>query len=348
MTAARLVARVVRGIERVLADEVQVGKLGRVTAVEHREVWFEADRPGPAVLDLRCADDVFLVGTTAAGIGRARADLQMLGKAAAAMPVRHLLDQRRLCGGAPAAARSVDVSASFLGRRNFTRYDIEDAVGEPVAAALGLPYHSRRTGAAPPPGGLSWRVTLVDDRALVALRIADRPLHRRAYRQWSRPGSLHPPVAAAMLRLAGRRPGEILLDPCCGVGTIVLEASGPALGGDIDPSAVDAARRNAAGRPETPGIAWVVGDAGRLPLPDGAVDLVVTNPPWDRQVPFGGSLARRPQLFWTQVRRVLRPGGRAVVLTTDAGAALASGLSHVDSVPISLAGQHPRIVVLRN
>ncbi|MEN3611423.1 methyltransferase domain-containing protein [Plantactinospora sp. ZYX-F-223] len=369
MTAARLVARTVRGIEPVVADEIATLGVGRVSAVAHREVWFDCLDPGPEVLELRCADDVFLVGAVVYGIGRSRADLRMLGKAATALPLRELLAGWRRCGGdrrlpgtgvpaalpgtgVPAALPGIDVSASFLGRRNFTRFDLEDAVGEPIAAALGLPYHSRRGGLAPPPGGLSWRVTLVDDRALVALRIADRPLHRRAYRRMSRPGSLHPPVAAALVRLAGPRDGDLLLDPCCGAGTIPVEAtrSDRALsivGGDIDPAVVAIAAGNGRGTP----VGWVVADAGRIPLPDGVVDLVVTNPPWNRQVPFAGILARRQRRFWTELRRVLRPAGRAVLLVSDVDGQLpdaeAAGLAVRQRHPISLSGTHPEIVTLR-
>ncbi|MGI5147630.1 TRM11 family SAM-dependent methyltransferase [Plantactinospora sp. CA-294935] len=369
MTAARLVARTVRGIEPVVADEITTLGVGRVSAVAHREVWFDCLDPGPEVLELRCADDVFLVGAVVYGIGRSRADCRILGKAATALPLRELLAGWRRCRAdrrppgmdrsaplsgmdAPAPFSGIDVSASFLGRRNFTRFDLEDAVGEPIAAALGLPYHSRRDGVAPPPGGLSWRVTLVDDRALVALRIADRPLHRRAYRRMSRPGSLHPPVAAALVRLAGPRDGDLLLDPCCGAGTVPVEAtrSGRELsvvGSDIDRAVVAIAAGNGGDAP----IGWVVADAGRIPLPDGAVDLVVTNPPWDRQVPFAGTLARRQRRFWTELRRVLRPAGRAVLLASDVDGqspdAGRAGLTVRERHPISLSGTHPEIVILR-
>ncbi|GAB3963264.1 methyltransferase domain-containing protein [Plantactinospora veratri] len=351
MTAARLVARTVRGIEPVVADEIATLGVGRVSAVAHREVWFDCVDPGPEVLELRCADDVFLVGAVVYGIGRSRTSLRMLGKAATALPLREMLTGWRRCGG-DRPISGIDVSASFLGRRNFTRFDLEDVVGEPLAAALGTPYHSRRGGVAPPPGGLSWRVTLVDDRALVALRIAGRPLHRRAYRRVSRPGSLHPPVAAALVRLAEPRDGDLLLDPCCGAGTIPVEAtrSGRALsivGSDIDRAVVAIAAGNGGAAP----VGWVVADAGRIPLPDGVVELVVSNPPWDQQVPFAGILAWRQRRFWTELRRVLRPGGRAVLLVSDVDgqlpAADAAGLALRELRPISLSGSHPVIVTLR-
>ncbi|PRX49181.1 23S rRNA G2445 N2-methylase RlmL [Prauserella shujinwangii] len=350
MTAARLLARTVRGIEPVVADEIRERGLGDVEHLGHREVWFRHTAPGPAVLGLRTADDVFLVATTVAGIGRHRADLHGLTRAAAALPLRGLLSARARC--APTAEPSgVDVSASFLGRRNYSRYDLEDAVGEPLAAALGLPYHSRRDGAKPPPGGLSWRVTVTGERAVLALRIGARPLHRRSYRRASRPGSLHPPLASALVRLAAPPAGARLLDPCCGTGTIPVEAalagSGLSIvGSDRDPAAVAAAAANGAGT----GVRWVVADAGALPVPSGAVDVVVSNPPWDRQVPPSGALAREPGRLYRELHRVLRPGGRAVLLVPDAEAAVAeakaAGFALRGRRAVSLSGRHPEIVEL--
>ncbi|RZQ62429.1 methyltransferase domain-containing protein [Amycolatopsis suaedae] len=351
MTATRLVARTVRGIERVLAGEVRDRGLGTVEQLDHREVWFRCPDPGPGVLDLRCADDVFLVGTVVHGVGRARSGLRLLADAVKSVPVPELLATRARCAGRPAGAVAVDVSASFLGRRNFTRYDVEDAVGEPLATALGLPYHSRRAGVAPPADTLAWRVTLTGDRALLALRIGRRPLHRRRYRRVSLPGALHPPLAAAMVRLAGPFDGARLLDPCCGVGTVAVEAarSGTALSivaGDVNPAAVAAAAANGVGT----AVAWTLADAGRLPVASGSVDLVVTNPPWGRQVSPAGTLARRPPRFWTELRRVLRPDGRAVLLVPDAAALLAGaathGLTPVARRAVSLSGAHPEVVTL--
>ncbi len=245
---------------------------------------------------------------------------------------------------------SVDVSASFLGRRNYNRYDLEDAVGQPLAAAAGLSYFSRRSGVAPPVGGMSWRLTVDGDRALLALRIGPGPLHRRSYRQFTRPGSVHPPLAAALVRLARPYDGARLLDPCCGVGTIPIEAADQEMsiiGSDRDTDAIAAAKANGEGT----SISWMTADAGSLPVTSGSVDLVVTNPPWGRQVPAAGLLARHPNRFWQELRRVLTPDGRAVVLLTDADPRLLdakkSGLTTHHRRPISLFGAHPEIVVLR-
>lgn len=329
MTAARLVARTVRGIEDVVAAEIRT--IGRIDHIGHREVLFRCGSPD-AALALRTADDVFLVAAEVTGIGHTKADLRLLAEAAEAVDIPHLR-----------SGNSTDVSASFLGRRNYTRYDVEDAVGP----RLGTNYRTRRGGRVPPPGGLSWRVTITGDRALLALRLADRPLHRRAYRVCSRPGSLHPPLAAAMVDLAAPHLGATLLDPFCGTGTIPIEAAAEGLrvvAGDRDPTALAAAMTNAGTRR----ISWLTADAASLPLADGSIDLVVTNPPWARQVTPTGELARHPDRFWRELRRVLHPEGRALLLLHDAdlGGAARAGLTVLDRRPVSLSGRHPEVVRL--
>ncbi|MEV4013092.1 RNA methyltransferase [Nonomuraea angiospora] len=355
------VARAVHGIEPLVATEIRRSRLGVVRGVRHREVWFEA-APGADLTGLRTADDVLLAAAVVDGIGHGRSALRQLALAARSVNLAGL------------TGSGVEVSASFVGRRNYTRFEIEDAVGAELARPLRLPYHSRRDGARPPRDAMSWRVTIEGDRALIALRLADRPLHRRAYKTDSIRGTLHPPVAAAMAALARLGGAGTVLDPCCGAGTTLIEAHAVApgarlLGFDHDPAALRAAtanaraggeggasadvragvggRASAEARAEVGGGAafgWGVADGGRIPVAGGSVDRVLVNPPWGRQVPPRGLLARDLGPLWREVRRVLAGDGLAVALVHDG---IPRGFVLEEAVRVSLSGQHPVIAVLR-
>ncbi|MGW6496341.1 methyltransferase domain-containing protein [Nonomuraea angiospora] len=336
------VARAVHGIEPLVATEIRRSRLGVVRGVRHREVWFEA-APGADLTGLRTADDVLLAAAVVDGIGHGRSALRRLALAARSVDLGGL------------TGSGVEVSASFVGRRNYTRFEIEDAVGAELARPLRLPYHSRRDGARPPREAMSWRVTIEGDRALIALRLADRPLHRRAYKTDSIRGTLHPPVAAAMAALARLGGAGTVLDPCCGAGTTLIEARALApgarlLGFDHDPAALRAATANARAGGESgargggAAFGWGVADGGRIPVAGGSVDRVLVNPPWGRQVPPRGLLARDLGPLWREVRRVLTGDGLAVALVHDG---IPRGFALEEAVRVSLSGRHPVIAVLR-
>ncbi|WP_329429842.1 methyltransferase domain-containing protein [Streptosporangium sp. NBC_01495] len=319
MTAARLVARCVHGLESTVAAEILQLGLGTVTHLGHREVHFRTFRTGPRAVGLSTADDVFLLAAQRPDIGTTKRDLTVLAQLADTVDLGTLMRLREEQGGS-GAATGVEVSASFLGRRTFNRYDAEDAVGQTLARRLGIGYHSRRAGAGPPPAHSGWRLTLDGTRATLMLRITDRPLHRRAYKRRSIPGTLHPPLAAAMARMADIHPGHTVLDPCCGAGTLLIEAGlhqprARFHGFDLASESLRAAEENAAGLP----ISLDQADAGHLPLPGGGIDRVLCNPPWGGQVAAQGRLSASSSHWWAELRRVLAPGGMAVVLLPDAG-----------------------------
>ncbi|WP_283136613.1 methyltransferase domain-containing protein [Rhizohabitans arisaemae] len=349
MTAARLVARCIRGLEPIAATEILRAELGTVTGLGHREVRFQAAPPARWI-EPRTADDVFLLAGRIPDIGRVRAGLGGLAELTAALDLDSLLARRRAYGGR-GRLTGVEVSASFLGRRNFNRYDAEDVIGSALARRLGVPYRSRRDGTPPPDLDGGWRLTLDGEHATLMLRIGLRPAHRRDYKRATIPGTLHPPVAAAMAILADVLPGQRVLDPCCGAGTLLIEAEraqplGRFQGYDLDPAALRAARVNAAG---STAVRVGAADAGDLPLADGSVDRVVANPPWGAQVRAGGRLAGAPERWWAEIRRVLTPTGSAVVLIPDTGdlaAAIRYGLVPTYVQQVSLFGSRPSVVRL--
>ena len=156
---------------------------------------------------------------------------------------------------------------------------------------------------------------------MAAVRLSRRPLHRREYKQETGKGTLHPPLAAALCRLAAPASGETFADPFCGDGTIPIEAAlfVPGLhvqACDLDPARIANARRNAARAGVT--VDFRQADAGRPDRTGAAVDVLVTNPPWNVTVDGAGSLARSFAPFWDRLPDRLAPGGRFCLITERA------------------------------
>jgi tRNA G10 N-methylase Trm11 len=235
------------------------------------------------------------------------------------------------------------VSASFVGRRNYTNAEVETAVARAIARRGGWEWE--------PNDGLAdllVRVFIVHERGWIGLRLTRRPLHRRSYKAHHRPGSLRPPVAAAMCRLARVARGSRLVDPCCGAGTIVAEAAAlgaHAIGGDVAFEALMSAAGNL--RTMSPRPSLVCWDACRLPLTIGWADAAVSNPPWDVQVIAAGGVNWLQRELLAQLRRAVRPGGRAVLLVEAPHVVRNPGWTLERSIMVSMAGRRPTILVLR-
>ena len=125
----------------------------------------------------------------------------------------------------------------------------------------------------------------------------------------------HPRIdlPARALDLAAPAAGETVADVGCGNGAYLAELArrgfpGRVLGLDLSPGMLDAARARltSVGRAVRPGeVALLAADATALPLPDGAVDLTLAMHML-YHVPDPSQAVR-------ELRRVTRPGGRAVI-----------------------------------
>jgi tRNA (guanine6-N2)-methyltransferase len=163
-------------------------------------------------------------------------------------------------------------------------------------------------------------VSLVGPQLVVGIRLSDRSMRQRKYRNTSLPAALKPTVAHAMALLSEPRDDDVVLDPMCGSGTVLIERARAAryrllLGGDIEESAVMAARDNIG--PRYKPIEIRLWDARNLPLEDDSVSAIITNMPFGKQI---GTPEENRSLYpalLTEWVRVLADGGRMVLLTGD-------------------------------
>ena len=68
-------------------------------------------------------------------------------------------------------------------------------------------------------------IAIVNDLARITLDLSGDALNRRGYRTWNGEAPLRETLAAALVELSPWRPGMRLHDPCCGTGTLLIEAA---------------------------------------------------------------------------------------------------------------------------
>jgi ribosomal RNA small subunit methyltransferase A len=280
-------------------------------------------------LALRTAEDVFVE------VGRAdRAQADDPRRIAAAIwrpqPVQRALSVWAEQQHPLAGSMTFRVITRVLSESTFRRTELRRQLTEAVR-------RDRRRWTVADPAELEiWACEYRPGRFVAGLRLTDVRMRQHGGRSLERPGALRPTLAAAMVDLAGQPPG-MLLDPCCGSGSILAEAVAAgwtATGLDIDPSAVAIARGNAAQ------ASVHIGDARRMSLPDASATACVTNLPFGRQYRVQGKTTPWLAAVLEEIARVTRPGGRVVLLAPEIpSAALPRSLQPAGAFPVRLLGR---------
>lgn len=183
-----------------------------------------------------------------------------------------------------------------------------------------------------------WEVRVWESARGISVELTPRlrPDPRFAYRQGDVPAASHPPLAAALARIAGvgTKGEERIWDPFCGSGLELAECVRlgrveAVFGTDLSASAVLIAEANVKAASPRGGARLVFSncdfrDAGAV---DGLRDLslIITNPPLGKRVPVRDLQAMVRGLF-EAAGRLLRPGGRLVFVNPLGEEACPAGL----------------------
>jgi tRNA (guanine6-N2)-methyltransferase len=272
-----------------------------------------AARPGD-LMELRTVEDVFVTLTHITGLGHGRDALRVLHGATLNADIDSALAIWWRIHKV-AKPRTWRVVSQKSGSHDFRRLDAGEAVSDALRRVL--PRSIRHVA---DDADLEFWLWLSGSEALIGLRLSNATMRHRTYKREHLPASLRPTVAAAMGWLARPEQEDIVLDPLCGAGTVLIERAllaplKEALGGDIRSEAVETARRNA----HSAGIkaSWRVWDARSLPLEAASVTRIITNLPFGKQIGTHEANADLYSKLIGEFGRVLSADGVLVTLTSD-------------------------------
>jgi tRNA (guanine6-N2)-methyltransferase len=266
------------------------------------------------LLTLRTTEDVFLALTHIKGLQHGADALRVLHATTLKIDIHNTLMQwRRTHRGAH--AKTWRVVSQMVGNYQFRRVDAGNSVTSALRRAM-----PRNMRLVEDEADVEIWVWLGGGDVLIGLRLSDASMRHRTYKHEHLPASLRPTVAASMAWLSQPRAQDIVLDPLCGAGTLLVERAllGPvarSLGGDVREDAVKMARRNA--RTAKVDMNLQEWDACDLPLDAASVTHIITNLPFGKQI---GTHAENKVLYKALMKefdRVVAVGGRIVSLTSE-------------------------------
>jgi tRNA (guanine10-N2)-dimethyltransferase len=213
--------------------------------------------------------------------------------------------------GAPIPKARYSIRARRVKQSSFSSEEVERAVGEALWRR-GYKADLRRPE-------IVLRAIITGGKVVFGLELAK--IDRRSFEErrphlkpFFHPGALMPRIARALVNLCQEKEEELLLDPFCGTGGILVEAclvGIKGIGVDVQEMLIRGAELNLMGLDHH----LITGDARRLPFKDSSIDGAVADTPYGRSALIRAD--SKDELIagsLLELRRVLKPGRRAVVV----------------------------------
>lgn len=351
-------AMVHSGLEEIAAEEITQDLGGVIKKSGKGIIVFRVDTIDRSILELRTTEDVFVLAWGTDELSYKAEDLKRIQAwTDRQVDWNRLLQIHHSIRPKPKSKPTLRLVVQKTGEHGYRRLDAHKALVRGLAGKLPSSWKFAEENAA-----IEIWLTIHGNVAVCGVRLSDRTMRHRKYKVEHLPASLRPTVAAAMVRLADIKPGNTVVDPMCGAGTLLAEALEYARshfpagaegaikvqGGDVDPQAVRYAQANLQKLGEVTLKTW---DARRLPLPVQSVDRVVCNPPFGIQLATPEEIGPLYTQLVQQCDKVMKPGATAVFVAADAGplrdAAKQLKWKQTRQMPMRMLGQGAIIVVFR-
>ena len=316
-------AMVLPGLEAVASDEITRDLGGEIKRTARGLLVFRVPQISSELLRLRTVEDVFLFAWGTDKLTYRAQDLKSITRwTDRDAPWDALLRLHHAVRPRPQGKPTLRVVAQMEGKHAYRRVDARKALLKGLEGKLPASWRHVDENASHE----IW-LTITGTTAVCGLRLSDRTMRHRTYKQEHLAASLRPTMAAAMVRLAELLPGQTILDPMCGAGTLLAEALTSARmrrlenvqvwGGDAERTAVRAAADNLRRLGDVFLSRW---DAAELPLPAASVERILSNPPFGKQLGDPETIGTLYRLIVREYDRILKPRGRAVLLVSNAPA----------------------------
>jgi 23S rRNA G2445 N2-methylase RlmL len=307
------------GLEPVAADEIEQELGGEVKRTGPGFVVFRLGAIDDSILGLRTTEDVFLYAWGTDALTYRAADLESIRRwTAREVNWGQLLRIHQSIRPKLKSRPTYHFVAQMTGEHGYLRKDARQALIRGLTGKIPENWRYAEENAT-----LEVWLTIQAKTAICGVRLSDRTMRHRTYKVEHQRASLRPTMAAALVRLAELRPGQVVVDPMCGAGTILAEAlvvlgesrqPSTVCGGDIYGGAVRLATTNLRrlGRPMI--FRW---NAKQLPFADSSVDRIISNPPFGKQLGRPQEIGSLYKKMVKEYDRVLKSRGRAVLLVSD-------------------------------
>ncbi|XP_017759751.1 PREDICTED: THUMP domain-containing protein 3-like [Eufriesea mexicana] len=162
---------------------------------------------------------------------------------------------------------------------------------------------------------------LIENELVTCLRVTPESKHHRNITCFG-PTTLRATICYNLLRLAHPNPGDIIIDPMCGSGSIPIEATlaypqSYIIGGDNHPKAVLRTKCNVDTSSDKCKIDVLHWSVSHLPFKDSFIDIAVTDMPFGKR---SGRMMDNRILYkqcLIELGRIMKFTGRVVLLTYD-------------------------------